>query len=502
MRRREVSPGAGSRQGALWNIAGQLSLQLGYVVTTPWLLHGLGLEAFGVWALLGTVVTVLSAFDLGAVPSVARFVAMEPAERRADYTGRLLGTLVWLIGTLVLLLLGLRVLVGHAVLGWVGVSGSLQPTAALVMTAAAPLVGIVLLSGAVSGVLVAAQDFRGTSVAALAQTVAFVALIWAWRAPSLTVREVVLASIASSLVRLTLLGARVAPLASLPRRALLTKAELGAFFHYASRMQVNAISALIALEADALIVAAALPLRSLALYSVGAQVAVAVRNAPLWVLETVAARLTAVTSVRGAAAVTAMQALAATWQRLVLRWAAVVLPAVFLGVLAWLGRGFAETATVALVLAVGSMVNLLSGVLTSWTRTLGRPELETRYGVLSMVVNVSLTLALVWPLQVYGVVAATSAAQVVGTVYFLRVSRQLPGGGFRAALPGDRPGLLLGLAAGSAGICVVPVVVGWHGLSALVFCAAGAGSLFLLAVRRPWDALHLVSADHRDTEGS
>ena len=91
----------------------------------------------------------------------------------------------------------------------------------------------------------------------------------------------------------------------------------------------------------------------------------------------------------------------------------------------WLGKEFAVIVPVMQILALGTFINLLSGVGTSCLRGTGDTQLETKY------MGVSLILLLITApigLHIFGLVGIAGAycfSQIVGTIYFMVLSNRL-----------------------------------------------------------------------------
>jgi O-antigen/teichoic acid export membrane protein len=85
----------------------------------------------------------------------------------------------------------------------------------------------------------------------------------------------------------------------------------------------------------------------------------------------------------------------------------------------WLGAGFAEAAGLVSVMVAGSMVNLLTGIGSSFVRGIGKPEMEMKYALLSAFLNGAYCLLFVKGYGAYGAAWAISAASIIASVYFL-----------------------------------------------------------------------------------
>ena len=88
----------------------------------------------------------------------------------------------------------------------------------------------------------------------------------------------------------------------------------------------------------------------------------------------------------------------------------------------WLGEEYRTAGVIAAILMAGYTAHVaLTGVRTCFVRSIGRPGLETRYSLLSMIANLMLTVPFALLFDAVGVVAATSLALSGASVYFVRL---------------------------------------------------------------------------------
>jgi len=82
------SPGDSLRQvlrNTLWNLGGQALTFLIQFATLPWIVHGVGVTAFGIWGLIGVLLSYFAFLDLSLRLAVVRFVSQGMA--RGDVAG-------------------------------------------------------------------------------------------------------------------------------------------------------------------------------------------------------------------------------------------------------------------------------------------------------------------------------------------------------------------------------------------------------------------------------
>lgn len=85
----------------------------------------------------------------------------------------------------------------------------------------------------------------------------------------------------------------------------------------------------------------------------------------------------------------------------------------------WVGTGYAQSAMVMQILALGTFVNLFTVIGTSCMRGLGRPVYEIKYMIVSLVLIIALTPVMIYYHGLIGAAGAYSIAQTVGSIYFL-----------------------------------------------------------------------------------
>jgi O-antigen/teichoic acid export membrane protein len=118
------------------------------------------------------------------------------------------------------------------------------------------------------------------------------------------------------------------------------------------------------------------------------------------------------------------------WVIAVTGWTMVAMAAAYFGITAWLGPKFSLAGWICIVLTAGASVALVTGIIGTYVGAVGKAGALARYGIVSMVVNVALTVPMVL-LGSLGVVTATAIGQVVAAVYMLHdvrrsVRRDLP----------------------------------------------------------------------------
>lgn len=85
----------------------------------------------------------------------------------------------------------------------------------------------------------------------------------------------------------------------------------------------------------------------------------------------------------------------------------------------WMGPGYEHSVWVVRFLILGLLVNLLTGVGVMIVRGIGKPIYETRYGLISLTLNIVLSIILVKHYGFWGVVIASPISTIIGSLYFV-----------------------------------------------------------------------------------
>lgn len=451
-----------------FNGVAQLAPIVVALALTPFLLDRLGLDRFGIWSFALIVLSTLTILDGGIAASLARFFAIYAArDDRADAGRLLLGSFLFFA----VLALGLALAMyplAPAIVGLLDIPAAHRDEAVVVLRWLVPVAGLALMADSTSGLLQGNGQFRALAAATLLSTATFAVGVIVLLQPGahLGVLMIAMALRYGVLVVASLVFAagRVSvrrPL--LPSRA--TTRELG---HYASRMQLSALTGFVNTQMDALVIAAVLPVRYVGLYTIGMQAAAAVRSLPLYAFAPLLTRLTTLFRNAGRQPAAAeFERLERSWLPAVLGYGVVAVAAIGFSVPVWLGDRYVLSGVVAVVLLAGYMVHVgLTGMRTCYVRAIGRPGLETRYSSIWTAGNTVLTVPSTLLAGVVGVVSATAVTGVLASVYFVSLCRRSEG--LPLLVPGPR---WWRLAAAAAAVTVAGelaiVSTGLHGFLAL-----------------------------------
>jgi O-antigen/teichoic acid export membrane protein len=99
-------------------------------------------------------------------------------------------------------------------------------------------------------------------------------------------------------------------------------------------------------------------------------------------------------------------------------------------IMAWLGVSYRDCSLIMAILGIGYAVNLATGAGTSLANGYGRPDLERNYSVLSLALNVGLSVGFGVLFGQWGIVVATSLSLVISSLWFMRSAHHWLSGTF------------------------------------------------------------------------
>lgn len=153
------------KRNTLWNISGAgIPFLLG-IVTIPYLLNKIGVEAFGILTLVWTLIGYFSLFDFGLGRALTQQVAANRAAGQVDKLPGLVKT--GLLFTLVTGVIGgflLAVLANPLGYKWLNVSATLQQSTVYSLMIVSFGIPMITLTTGLKGVLEACEDFKAVNI--------------------------------------------------------------------------------------------------------------------------------------------------------------------------------------------------------------------------------------------------------------------------------------------------------------------------------------------------
>jgi O-antigen/teichoic acid export membrane protein len=408
-------------------LAQSSAAMIGYLaslVLAPILLARLGLDAFGLWAVTGAMVTYARSLDLGVGRSLSRFVALY--ESRGDRRGvqECVGLGLLAVTILAILALSAAVLAAPFVAGVLDVDTDSEMRIVLVSSV------VLGMSYAYSQVLVAVPIGMREMVPPNVANVIMTGLNFAFSLIALALSDELavyaMANAAAGVVGLIpfmVVLARVwdRPFASWPSRERVREV-----IGYGIKGQTVWVADLVNMETDKIVIAVLLGVNVAGAYEIGARVAVALRALGVQTVSAIIPTATAEIVRRGKQVVPefSRRYLKLTVGLSFPLFALGCVTAPF-GLVAWLRDVPDQSIEVLIVLALAYAVTVTTGVGSTLAMAEGRPGLVAIYAVVTAGSNIVLTLALAPLFELWGVLAGTAIATILGSLLFVRAHSRL-----------------------------------------------------------------------------
>lgn len=412
------------RRGFVWRSVSQALTLLVALLMVPFIIGKLGVADYGALTLAQSAMSLLGGLDGGLANAAMRNfgIAAGANDRQAaaDYFVTILAA-VLTIGCA--LGAGLFLLAG-AVSGIFDVDRALRPQLVYALRIVAVLLPLGLVWKLLSAPLNAHGKFSLTTRLNLVATIVYVGCVVSLLHRRNGVETMMQITLLLACLRIGLVAPWTLRYINPLRGRLLPAREVRALIAYAAQVQAAALTAMVNLQTDALIVGAVLPLRDVALYGVGASLASELRAVPLNIGGPLVVRLTQLVGRGGVElAFPEYVRIQRLWVLAASGFACVAIGASTFQIEAWLGPRFLAAGIVSMLLQVGYGVNLLTLTLTMYLQAIGRPDLDLRYGLLSAALNLTCTAALIW-VGLYGIAAGTAIGSAGGTIALLVMARR------------------------------------------------------------------------------
>jgi O-antigen/teichoic acid export membrane protein len=465
------------RNAVVGGIARVVTLAVGLGLTS-YLVSRLGVDRFGVWALVSVITGFIGLFDLGLKTSFVKFLAEVQARGDAEATRAILSTGFFsyvvfgaLVGAALLaapegLLDALRIPLAlraeaHATF-LIGAAGFVVSAVLAVFPAvcdarqrmdlmhALGLVCLVFGAGLTVAAVEAGFGLRGVALAQLASIVLFYSL-------SITLARRMIGPFGLSL-------RRVSP------------AWLRRLFPFGLKLYVSSICDTVNRQLDKLLFSRWLGLPFVTSYELALRL---VSNAGSPQQFLAAALLPATSHLRA----TGEDERLVRMYREGTRWLALVgvPPFAFVALngsaimMAWIGRVDTMAVAVILVLTAGYLINTLTNAAAFICQGIGRPDIQAAQSALQLALNVVLSITLFWTIGPLGAPLGTTLALIIGAAYFARQIHALLGLSTRALVGETLLGPLAAaaVAAAAAAAATARMSVATRGEALLEILASG-----------------------------
>lgn len=400
-------------------IAQSSPLMIGYLtsfLSAPIVLSGLGLRAFGIWALTGALAQYANLLDFGVGQVLVRFVALYDAEGARGDIGEVLAVGLSTIVVIAIFLLTASFATAGILAHHIG-GISVEDMRTLLLCASWMLCAAMLVK-VVTAYPIGLRRMIAPNVAMCAG--AIINFIFSVGAILISPHLVFYALANATASFVTLVVVAVVILAMRPRMPLRMpkKSSIGILLRFSVQNQVLSLANLVNFQSDKVVIALFIGPSAAGAYELSNRVAAAARQVGVY---TVSAMIPTLTAQR---AKSSREALAKVYKRLTRQSSTLAFPFLILTAAlaplvlkAWLGTVPAYSSTILVALSLAYIVNTTTGVGNALSYADGKPGISARAATATAIVNIALTVGLAPAFGVWGVMTGTIIALSGGATY-------------------------------------------------------------------------------------
>jgi O-antigen/teichoic acid export membrane protein len=415
-------------KNTIYNSIGRIWLMLVILLLTPYILHKLGVQVFAVWSLVFVVANYLGVLDFGIRTSFAKYIAEYHTKKDQDSINGVIncGIIFYLAFSLFVtaLAVGLR----GSIISLLQIPPSIHEESMFAILGMVLIFSMNNIFSIFEAVLVGLQRMDVQNKIMIFASIFNIAGTFFFLEKGLGIRGLVINYGIVSLVIIALniyFSYRLLPFL----RIGLSRVDKEIFkrlFNYGVKMQISSFAFIMHQQADKIILSHFLGLNFVTFYELGQKAANGIRTLPILLLTAL------VPAVSELEAHDNKEKLRELYERGSKYISLMVFPLILLSIMIatdlinlWVGDKFPLAVLSFQILVIGYVINVLTGMGTSIVRGVGRPEYETRYAVLTLVVQLVLSLSLVQIIGYRGVLVSVLITTVVAALYFLLIFHKL-----------------------------------------------------------------------------
>jgi len=391
---------------------------------TPYIIHRIGGERYGIWAIIGMVTGYFGLLDLGVETGFVKYISEFYAKNEYRRINQVVNTGIVFYTILMLVLLAVMALSTGPIFSFLNISSAPGSEVMFVFWTGAV---IFCLSNALSPLIAIQNGLQRMdipnkvsvcmSVITVAGTVFFLENGYGLKGLVLTSALVFCCSGTVNVV----LAFKIFPQLRLDPR-LFTAKELARLFKYGYKLQISRFANLVSFQADNLLISHFLGVGMVTYYQLGTTV---IQQSRQGVLLLISALIPAVSELRAKNDVDRLEELYMRGSKYLVCLSVpltvfLVLEAPLI-MTAWMGKGYGISAVVIQILAVGYCAATVTGVASAIAAGSGRTEIDMKFGLLMATMNLSLGIVLIMRFGLVGVLIATAVSLIVSSAYFMHL---------------------------------------------------------------------------------
>ncbi len=411
-------------KNTLYNTIGKFWGILVVLFLTPYIVSHLGVERYGIWALLTSLVGYIGFLDLGVGGSYVRYIAEYYTQKDYAKVNQVINTGFLFCLGLAFVLIPLALFVAKPLLIFLKLDPSTYPEIVFVFFWGVVIFSLSNATFVFGSVQAGLQRMELTNIVAMILTIPYTLGVILFLESGYGLKGLMILIGIMWMIQTIVnfcIAKKILPQFSF--NPLLFKGKMfSELLRFGVKLQVSRLSQLVSFQVDKLLITYFLSVGIVTYYDLGSKITSAIRRLPL-LLVSALVPASAEIFTKGD-----KEGLSKLYFRGSKYLFAVTTPLFLFIVLCsemlvnvWVGPGFDLASPVIRILSVGYFFNLIMGVASSVALGMGKPEFEMKYGIVMSVLNFSLSLILIVKFGFYGVLVGTAFSLTLGSLYFFRL---------------------------------------------------------------------------------
>jgi O-antigen/teichoic acid export membrane protein len=408
----------------VFNMVGNLWKVLIGLALTPYIIGHIGLDLYGIWAIVSVVSGYFGLLDFGVGASFVKYISEFYTKKEPRKINQLVNTGIVFYAVFSLFIIALAYVALDPVVDLLNVPASLHSQAYFVFFVGIILFGVTSIFSAFGAIQNGLQRMDLTNKISILVSIPMVAgtvyfLENGYGLNGLMVNNaivIVLTCIINFIVAFRLLPSlRINPL--LASREMFRK-----IFSFGYKIQVGNISDTVTFQADKLLVSYFLNIGSVGIYQLGSSIAQTFRGIPILLISAI---LPAASEINAKKEYDVLKELYVRGTKYLIL---LSFPITFFTVVTadiimriWMGPGFETSAFIIQLLSIGYLFNIICGVAVSIGSAIEKPGYQMNASIITIVMNIVLSVILIMRYGLPGIAVAASISLVSGSIYYLIV---------------------------------------------------------------------------------
>ncbi len=409
-------------KNTIFNVIGRFWGILIPFLLTPYIIKYIGLERYGIWAIVGVITGYFGLLDFGINSSFVKYIAEHNTKKEYEKINDVVNTGIIFYSLLALIIIPLGYFFINQILNIFKIPPQLYKESAIVFS-----LGIIIfcVSNALApfySIQIGLQRMDITnktsifiSILNVVGTIFF--LEKGYGLIGLMINNAIMLGI-NSIINIIIAYKLLPELHFNP--LLFNKEMFKILFKFGSKVQINRIEDIISFQTDKIILAHFLNISLVSFYQLGSSIINKTKEISLLLISAI---VPAVSEIDANKDVNKLLELYKRASKYLMLASAPLLTFVFftaqLIMLIWMGQGYDKSAAVIQILAACYIINIITGVSSSVGLGLGKPEFQMKAGAFQLLLNITLSIYLVLKIGFLGVVIGTFISLSISSIWFL-----------------------------------------------------------------------------------